>query len=355
MLSTPNSQTTEESSPAALFELEDNYSVAWDAFVDSHPSGSIFHLLCWRRTIEKTYNYPAKYFYAKRGEKWTGVLPSFVVGAPPFPRALVSVPVAVGGGILAEDAQTAALLRGAAREYAQKENLEYVEYKTETPLFDDLPTKDGLYYRFEQELFGDRDKQLKAIPRKTRAVVRTGQKAKLQGSYTKDVLDPFYDLYTLSLRALGTPTFPKSLFRNALDECRSDFVCVREAGRIIGVVMNFYYKDTMMPFFAGTLPEARNVGVNNYLYWHMLETGYDLGYRTFDFGRSKANTGAFKFKKNMGMDPIELRYQYELLKLSELPQVNPNNPKYERAIQLWRKLPLFATQKLGPLLQRRIP
>jgi len=346
---------SEDASPIALFELEDDYSIQWDAFVHEHPQGSIFHLLCWRRTIEKTYGYTAKYFYTKRGEQWTGVLPCFVVGEAPFPKALVSVPVAVGGGILAKESETASLLRSAAREYAEKEKLEYVEYKTETPVFDDLPTKDGLYYRFEQELFGDRDKQLKAIPRKTRAVVRTGQKANLKGVYTRDVLDSFYDLYTLSLRALGTPTFPKALFRNALDECRSDFVCIREAGRIVGIVLNFYYKDIMMPFFAGTLPEARNAGVNNYMYWHMLETGYDLGYRTFDFGRSKANTGAFKFKKNMGMTPIELRYQYDLLKRDEIPQVNPNNPKYDRAIRLWRKLPLVATQKLGPMIQRRIP
>ena len=342
-------------SPIAIFELEDDYQAEWDEYVFSHPEGSFFHLLAWRRTIKKTYGHHAKYLYARKGDEWLGVLPCFVVGGRPFPRALVSVPVGVTGGILASDQEVADLLFSAAHDYAQQESLEYVEYKSEKPVFDNLPTKDDLYFSFHQELYGDRDKQLKAIPRKTRAVIRSSERANLQGSYNREHLEPFYDLYTLSLRALGTPAFPKSLFENALNECRSDFVTIREAGRIIGVVMNFYYKDTILPFFAGTVPEARNVGVNNYIYWYMLQTGYDLNFRSFDFGRSKKGTGAFKFKKNMGMEPIALKYQYDLVQAKEMPQINPNNPKYEKVITAWRKMPLFATKIIGPMIQKRLP
>ena len=38
----------------------------------------------------------------------------------------------------------------------------------------------------------------------------------------------------------------------------SDLLIVRQTGRIIGAVLNYYYRDTMLPFFAGTVPEAPN-------------------------------------------------------------------------------------------------
>jgi FemAB-related protein (PEP-CTERM system-associated) len=341
--------------PLAVFELEDARDPHWDEFVQAHAQGSFFHLLSWRRTIQQTYGHRAKYFYVRCGAEWRGVLPAFVVGARPFPKALVSVPVGVSGGILANDIEAADLLRCAAQAFAEKEKLEYIEYKSEAKQFSDLATKSDLYFTFRQELYAESEQQMKCIPRKTRAVLRASERAGLVGCYNRSDLDVFYDLYTLSLRALGTPAFPKSLFENALKECRSDFVTIREAGRIIGVAMNFYYKQTIMPFFAGTVPEARGVGVNNYIYWYMLKTAYDRGYRIFDFGRSKADTGAFKFKKNMGMTPIPLHYQYELIHADEMPQVNPNNPKYKKVIETWRRLPLPVTRILGPLIQKRLP
>ena len=120
-------------------------------------------------------------------------------------------------------------------------------------------------------------------------------------------------------------------------------------------MLNYYYQGMMLPFFAGALPEARGVGINHYLYWAMLEQGYDRGYRVFDFGRSKADTGAFKFKKLFGMEPTPLEYQYDLALADEPPNVNPTNPKFAQAIDNWKRLPVPLTKVLGPLLSRRIP
>ena len=38
-----------------------------------------------------------------------------------------------------------------------------------------------------------------------------------------------------------------------------------------------------------------------------------------------------------------------------MPQLNVDNPKYRRAIELWRKLPLWVTRLIGPPLARSIP
>jgi FemAB-related protein (PEP-CTERM system-associated) len=329
----------------------------WDVYVESHPRGTFFHLTGWRRVIERAYGAHAHYLYTDREGRISGVLPLFESGGRPFTRALVSVPVGVSGGVLADDDESARLLRDGARALAEREGAAYVEHKSEKAVFPDLETKAELYFTFRQELFGDRERQLEAIPRKARATIREAERSHLEGSYNRDDLEAFYDLYALSLRNLGTPMFPKELFVASLEELpdQCDLVSIRQTGRIIGSVLNYYYKDTMLPFFAGTVPEARDVSINNYIYWFMLETGYERGYRVFDFGRSKAGTGAFQFKKNFGMEPIPLEYQYDLVAVAELPNVNPTNPRYQRAIESWKRLPVGITKLVGPLISRRIP
>ncbi len=328
----------------------------WDAYVHAHAEGTFFHQLCWRRVIRRAYRSPDHYLFVERDHKIVGLLPLFERGAMPFARALVSAPVGVHGGVLADDSEVAALLKQGARAIAVREKLDYVEYKSERAIFDDLYTKKDLYFTFRQELFATREEQLQAVPRKARAVLRSSERAKLRADFNRNDLEAFYDLYAQSLRNLGTPMFPKELFIASLEEdSTTDILTVRQCGRIIGCVLNYYYKDMMMPFFAGALPEARGVGINNYMYWAMLEQGYDRGFRTFDFGRSKAGTGAFKFKKLFGMTPVPLHYQYDMVGADEPPNMNPTNPKFAKAIDSWKKLPVPLSNVLGPLLSRRIP
>ena len=78
------------------------------------------------------------------------------------------------------------------------------------------------------------------------------------------------------------------------------------------------------------------------------------GYRCFDFGRSKANTGAFAFKKNWGFEPNWLEYEYWTRDGGTIPEKNPFNPKYALFIEAWKRLPLPLANLLGPLLIRSL-
>ena len=72
----------------------------------------------------------------------------------------------------------------------------------------------------------------------------------------------------------------------------------------------------------------------------------------FDFGRSKAGTGAYAFKKNWGFEPKPLPYRYHLLPGASIPEHNPLNPKYKAMIAVWRRLPLPVANLLGPPIVR---
>lgn len=343
-------------SPPLVLRTMDRADPRWDAYVTAHPDGSVYHSWPFRRVLERAYPHTPVYFYVERAEEVVGVFPAFISGAAPFTRALVSVPLGVGGGILASDPEARDRLQQAARELAMREDLAYVEYKSERAELPGLVIKDDLYFGFTQALLPDEEAQLKLIPRKARAVLREAERSGLSADYNRQDFAEFYDLYAQSLRNLGTPMFPKELFVACLEELPgADLLSVRQQGRVIGSVLNFYFKDRMLPFFAGTAPEARAFGVNNFMYWHMLRTGYERGYRCFDFGRSKIGTGAFSFKKNFGMTPTPLAYQYDLVGVDALPEVNPNNPKYAAAISVWKRLPVGLHARLGPLISTRLP
>lgn len=328
----------------------------WDAYVKGHPDGSVYHGLGFKRAIQAAYPHRAVYQYVERDGEIQGLLPAFISGSPWFSRALVSVPVGVEGGILASDPEAANRLREGAREIMEREGLAYVEYKSRRPLFQGLPTEDQRYFGFETVLLADPEAQMAKLSRDCRRLVRRAEAAGMEGDWNREDLAAFYDLYSLSLRNLGTPMFPKAFFEACLREMpETDLFSVRLHGRIVAVVMSFYFGTTMLPFFVGSLPEARALGVNNFVYAAMLKGGHARGYRRFDFGRSKAGTGALAFKRSFGMAPIPLAYQYELRPGSPLPSINPQNPKYQRAIALWKRLPVGLSQRLGPWFSRRLP
>ena len=80
----------------------------------------------------------------------------------------------------------------------------------------------------------------------------------------------------------------------------------------------------------------------------------DEGLTGFDFGRSKRDTGPFAFKKHFGFEPSPLPYEYDLVTADELPDLNPNNPKYRLLVNTWQRLPLPVANLLGPPLARSL-
>jgi hypothetical protein len=98
-----------------------------------------------------------------------------------------------------------------------------------------------------------------------------------------------------------------------------------------------------------------SIGTNVFLYWQLLKFACDHGYSTFDFGRSSPGSGPYKFKQQWGATPVELHWQHWVPAGRPLPQVNPQNPRYQLAVRMWQKLPLPVTRLIGPAIVRSIP
>ena len=162
--------------------------------------------------------------------------------------------------------------------------------------------------------------------------------------------------YAESVRNLGTPVFSRRYFAELKRVFGSDcdIVLVRDAGEPVSAVLNFYHKDSVLPYYGGGTAGARRTGANDFLYWEVIRRAAGRGYRRFDFGRSKSGTGAFAFKKNWGFEPEFLQYEYQMRAGQTLPDKNPLNPKYSLLIEAWKRLPLPIANLIGPLLVRNL-
>lgn len=326
---------------------------AWDAYVLTHADGTFFHRYGWKRLIESNYRYPGHYLLAERDGAICGVFPLGEVKHLLFGHSLISVPFCVYGGVLADDDAARAALEQRAMTLANELKVDHLEARNERPVRDDWLRKDGLYVTFKRELSEDHEQNMTAIPRKQRAMVRKGIKAGLVGELD-DGIDNLYEAYSHSVRNLGTPVFPKSHFEAIRKEFGDDVdvVTIFHEGQVVASVMNYYFRDQVLPFYGGGISEARNLAANDFMYWEVMQRAVERGCRVFDFGRSKIDTGSYRFKKHWGFEPTPLSYEYHLVKATEMPDLNPNNPKYRLFINAWKKLPVGISRIIGPWLAR---
>jgi len=338
-------------------ELDAGSEAAWDAFVTAHPDGTFFHRAAWRHVIAQAFGHRCFYLLAEQDGAIAGVLPLAQVRTALFGNSLISVPFCVYGGPLAADAATARALAGRAEEIMRAHGVPVLEFRFREPadwLDPELwPGKPDLYVTFRKPFGADDEANLKAIPRKQRAMVRKGIDRGLASAVDHSA-DRLHAIYAESVRNLGTPVFARRYFRLLLDIFGedADVVTVLDGGEPIAAVMNFYFRNEVLPYYGGGRAIARERYGNDFMYWEVMRRAAARGYGLFDFGRSKIGTGAFAFKKNWGFMPEPLHYRFRLAPGATIPDVNPLNPKYRLFIAAWKRLPLPVANLLGPRIVR---
>jgi FemAB-related protein (PEP-CTERM system-associated) len=348
----------EEPGLVAVDTLRPLREAEWDRYVKSAPDATFFHQLGWRWLVERVFGHRAHYLTALRDGRIVGVLPMFELKSLLFGHSLVSIPFAIGGGIAADDPAAASALLAAARTLAGERKVNYLELRSEHPLPDPGLVDKDLYVTFRADLRESEEALIKRMERKRRQMMNYVAKAPFEYRVAGiEELPLFYRLFCESMRHHGTPVYPRRFLREILDRYPGDtnLFFVYHEGRPVAGVMNLTFRDVLMPFYAGADRHERPRGVDDFTYLAIMRWGRENGFHTFDFGRSKRGTGAYKFKQRWGMEEVPLGYQYHLGKARELPNVSPANPKYQAAIRIWQKLPLPVTRLLGPMIVKRVP
>lgn len=337
--------------PVQVEALQPVSTGAWDRYVDGHRDGSFFHLAAWRLVLAEGAGFSTHFLLARRGGLVVGVLPLARVRSWLFGDALVSLPFCVQGGLLADDADAAAALLGAACTLTRELGVDYLELRHTEAQTNGWLARGSQWALFRRPLAATPEANLHAIPRKQRAVIRKALASDLR-SVADDGLQHFLPLYATSVRNLGTPVFPTRYFRALWRAfgARSQITTVWAGNTALSSVWSFVYKDTVLPYYAGALPAARACKAFDFMYWALMRDACTAGLRHFDFGRSRVDSGAYAFKKNWGFTPTPVHYEYQLGRARALPAPRADSGALALASRLWRHLPLPLANRLGPLV-----
>jgi FemAB-related protein (PEP-CTERM system-associated) len=328
-----------------------------DGFVRDHRDATPFHLTGWSNGVERGCRQRAHYLVAEAADGGlAGVLPLTEMRSRLFGNALVSAGFAVDGGALAHDEVTTHALIDAAWALAERRGCPTLELRGGSMPDTGWRFDEETYCGFARLLADDDEAELKAIPRKQRAEVRKARANGLAaetGGGARD-LATHYAVYSESVRNLGTPVFPRTLFREMLaalgDAC--DILTIRHADAPVASVLSFYFNGTVYPYWGGGTLAARGLRANDLMYFALMRHARERGCTRFDFGRSKAGTGPAAFKKNWGFEPHPLAYAVRTAAGSAPRVTNPLSPRYRLQVAAWKKLPLWLANRLGPPIAR---
>jgi FemAB-related protein (PEP-CTERM system-associated) len=295
---------------------------------------------------------------AVEGKRTRGFLLLNDVRGPLFGRFLVSLPYLNYGGVQADDDAAAALLIDRAAALADELGVRHLELRHQHPLAHPAlahARTDKVHMRLDLPATpGQLHAQLDC---KVRNLVKKGRKSGLEIAWGRhDLLAAFYAVFSHNMRDLGTPVYGKALFRRLLDQFpdRAE-ICVARAGRVpvAAALLLHGWGVTEVPS-ASSLRRFNHTAANMLMYWHLLERAVERGQDQFDFGRSSRGSGTYRFKGQWGAAPLPAEWQY-YVRDGAPPSLRPDNPRYQRLIDVWKRLPVSLTRWIGPPIVRGIP
>jgi FemAB-related protein (PEP-CTERM system-associated) len=331
---------------------------AWNAYVRHSTTASLYHLIEWKRVIERTFGHHTFYLHAVQNERIVGILPLTLLKSWLFGTFMVSLPFFNYAGIASETGEIQQQLLDHAIDIARRERAEHIELRHLEPYELNLPVKTSKVLMV-LDLPPTSDELWKSFKSKLRSQIRRPEKEGFTAKFGQlEELDNFYEVFANNMRDLGTPVYSRRLFEHVLREFpESARICtVYAETRPVASGLVIGYKQMLQIPWASSLRAYNRFSPNMMMYWHILKYACEHGYTQFDFGRSTPNEGTYKFKKQWGAQPAPCYWHYWLAGGSnELPELNPHNPKYDLAIKTWQRLPLPVTKWLGPHIVKYLP
>ena len=323
------------------------------------PDSCCYHLSGWKDVIERSFRHDTYYLYAEdESGQIKGILPIVQLKSILFGNYMVSLPGFNYGGICADNEEAREQLLKEAIKIAKIQKMEHIELRHNQDMGNGLPAKMAKV-SMRLELPKSAEDLWSTFPSKLRSQIRKPEK---EGMYSRfgreEELESFYTVFSINMRDLGTPVYSKHFFENilkAFPEKTEICTVYTKEGRPVasGFLLNF---KTMLEIpWASSLKEFNRSSPNMLLYWSVLKFACQKGFKVFDFGRSTPGEGTFKFKEQWGSKPVQLYWHYWLKNGGPLPELNPKNPKYHLAINVWKRLPVSLTRFIGPLIVKNLP
>ena len=343
--------------PELTVEPFEGDAVAWDSTLESLDGGTFCHRYGWRHVMEDALGHETSWWVARDASGVAhGVLPLVRVRSRLFGDYLVSMPFLNYGGPVGTESSRIRLAEASSAQ-AKALGVDLLELRTRSELVG-------------SELVENVRKVtvLKALPDTTEELWDTGIKAKLRSQirrpmkegmeirFGRELVEPFYEVFSATMRNLGTPALPIHFF-SAISSAFPDsclFAVVELDGVPVASGCGLFWNGEFEITWAGSSREHARMAPNMLLYWGMMEECVRRGLDTFNFGRCSPESGTHRFKRQWGSEDHPLPWlQWSPSGVPSTP--DPSSPKFQAATTVWSRLPLSVTNVIGPRLSRLIP
>jgi serine/alanine adding enzyme len=348
--------TVQRPAPAAVEVVLFDHPAVWNAYVASHPRGTLYHRFEWLPLIARVFGHRVLPLAMVSSDQVVGVFPLVHIRSRLFGRVLVSMPFVNYGGLLGDSTEIEEALWNAAIQIAREYGAHAVEARHLSPhrfIEQGKQHKVGMTLTLAPTI----EAQWKAFNAKLRNQIRKSELSGLSirvGGAT-DVA-AFYEIFARNMRDLGTPVYHRALFTKLFETfpeaCRVFTVWDQET--VIAGAIAIAHRRTLEVPWAASRRDALPRCPNHRLYWELIQHAIKAGFTHFDFGRSTSGSGPYKFKEQWGATEVPQFWEYWTAD-GTLPDVTPNNPRYAFAVRLWKQVPLSLANRIGPLIVRNIP
>ena len=340
-----------------IIRCDRSQDTLWNDYVRRAPRASFYHRVEWRDINERSFGHQTAYLAAVDDGRVVGVFPLVRLKSLLFGAVACSMPFVNYGGPCGDTGEIERGLLDEAKKVADEWNVDYLEIRSRRHVFEDLPCSQHKV-SMTITLDPDPDAVLNRFRREQRAEIRRAYKHGFTAKFGPEYVDDFYTVLSESWRDLGTPIYHVDYLKAILaafpDAVRLCVVYdangVPAAGAFDGI-----HNGTVEGMWLGIRSAYRRQLVGYVLYWELIKHACEGGHTSFHLGRSSKDSGGEQFKKKWNAESDQLYWQYVLRTRPDVPSLNPTNPKFQLAINIWRKLPLTVTQRVGPAIARSIP
>ena len=332
----------------------------WDTFVEQN-GGSPFTLWKWGDAVE-SYGHDRWFFAAYDGDEIVGAAPVYHIQSWVFGDKLVSVPFASRGPLVLDDARREATrdrLFDRIRNLADDLEVDFVSLRSRDLGSHEAYKHEHKYVTYEISVAEDVDEVWNRVKGSRRRHVRQARDNGVQmrvGESKRD-LRMFFDLYLESMRGHGSPPhsfeFFECLWELFHDDGTMRLYLAEHDGDLVNAGIDFAFGDWVYHWKNVSDYEARDLDGGSLLVWKGLEWAAENGYETYDLGRTREGSGVYMFKKSFGGEKVWID-NYYYYPSGEITPPDPDQEKYERAKQVWRRLPLPVTRAVGPHIRKSI-
>jgi Acetyltransferase (GNAT) domain len=353
--------STEASRPVEAVAIADGMAVRgidpladprWDAFVESHPHASIYHLAAWRRILGGAYRYRSAALALEDVDgRLHGVLPLEWRSGPITGRRLTSLPIVLQGGPLAARPSQAAALVAAACRLADEHGARLrvhsrtAEYASLLPSGSAAPASPAWVVALPDDV--DELRRRWKRPGNLARYLRKGQAAGLSVRETTADADlrAFYAVYLQTVkkhRALPHSIRLFELMRDALaPRGHLQLLVLEQGGAVVGGALNLLWRGTVEALYFGLDDRVMEARPSHTLHWETIRMAMERGMRAVNLGVARRDSSQAGFKAQWGAEPVEqLTFSH--------PSGHGAAPRVTRAGRLWEG-------RLGETLWTRTP